>query len=289
MKARIATIALAACAGCHVALASMHENLLSILSDADLSHSYILMDSKTLPEKLDVTLVEGSVRTTHDEELLKEARAKSKILVAIGSCSCFGGIQSLSNLTPLEESLNFVYKNTSSTIDGIIPKEELPEPQYSVKPIDAVVDVDYKVPGCPPEVNELYNFLSSLLKGKEITSQKVSVCDECDREKTGVPPLTIKRIHKGSPDPKKCLLEQGYICLGPITKGGCEAKCPNVNMPCEGCRGLRSEFGFYRCRILDNVNEKLAKTLTPFLFNRFNYASTQLLWSYYEKLLLRRK
>ncbi|MBS7655888.1 F420-nonreducing hydrogenase [Candidatus Bathyarchaeota archaeon] len=288
MKTRIATIALASCAGCHVALASMHENLLSILSEAELLHSYILMDSKTLPKELDVTLVEGSVRTNHDEELLKEAREKSKILIAVGSCSCFGGISSLGNLIPLDESLNFVYKNTPSTVNGFIPREELPEVQYSVKPIDAIVNVDYKVPGCPPEVNELCNFLSSLLKGKEVTTPKVSVCDECNREKTGIPPSIIKRIHKDYSDPKKCLLEQGYLCFGPITKGGCEAKCPNVNMPCEGCRGLRSEFGFYRCRILDNVSEKLPKNLLPFLFNRFNYGSTQFLWKYYEKLLRRK-
>ncbi|MEM1588179.1 MAG: F420-nonreducing hydrogenase [Candidatus Bathyarchaeia archaeon] len=288
MKTRIATIALAACAGCHVALASLHENLLSILNKANLLHSYILMDSKILPKELDVTLVEGSVRTTHDEELLKEAREKSKIIVAVGSCSCYGGIHSLSNLTPLNDSLNFVYKNTFTIINGFIPKEELPEPQQLVKPIDAIVNVDYKVPGCPPEVNELCNFLSSLLKGEEIITQKISVCDECNREKTGVPPSIIKRIHKGLPDSKKCLLEQGYLCFGPITKGGCEAKCPNVNMPCEGCRGLRSELGFYRCRILDNISEKLSKTLIPLLFNRFNYGSIQLIWSYYEKLLRRK-
>jgi len=288
MKARIATIALASCAGCHVALASLHENLISILNEAELSHSYILMDSKTLPKELDVTLVEGSVRTTHDEELLKEARKKSKILVAVGSCSCFGGIHSLGNLTSVNESLNFVYKNTASTIDGLIPKEELPEVQSLVKPIDAIVDVDYKVPGCPPEVNELCDFLSSLLKGIEVPQQKISICDECDREKLGIPPSVIKRIYKDVPDSKRCLLEQGYLCFGPITKGGCGAKCPNVNMPCEGCRGLRNEFGFYRCRILDNVSEKLPKNLLPFLFNRFNYASTQFLWKYYEKLLRRK-
>ena len=32
-------------------------------------------------------------------------------------------------------------------------------------------------------------------------------------------------------------MEQGIICMGPVTQSGCEAGCLSVNMPCRGCYG----------------------------------------------------
>jgi F420-non-reducing hydrogenase small subunit len=39
------------------------------------------------------------------------------------------------------------------------------------------------------------------------------------------------------PEPEICLLEQGLLCAGIATRGGCEAPCPQANMPCTGCYG----------------------------------------------------
>jgi coenzyme F420-reducing hydrogenase gamma subunit len=33
------------------------------------------------------------------------------------------------------------------------------------------------------------------------------------------------------------LIERGEICCGPITAAGCDARCPNLRIPCIGCRG----------------------------------------------------
>jgi F420-non-reducing hydrogenase small subunit len=43
--------------------------------------------------------------------------------------------------------------------------------------------------------------------------------------------------HEIVADPKRCLLEQGLLCCGPATRGGCGALCIEANMPCTGCYG----------------------------------------------------
>ena len=32
-------------------------------------------------------------------------------------------------------------------------------------------------------------------------------------------------------------MDQGIICLGPATRGGCEERCIKANFPCRGCFG----------------------------------------------------
>ncbi|MCK4828161.1 oxidoreductase, partial [bacterium] len=51
----------------------------------------------------------------------------------------------------------------------------------------------------------------------------------------------IYRPHEIRADPTKCLLDQGIICLGPVTRSGCGAKCLKANMPCRGCMGPTQE------------------------------------------------
>ncbi|MFH0957346.1 MAG: hypothetical protein V1897_01450, partial [Pseudomonadota bacterium] len=40
-----------------------------------------------------------------------------------------------------------------------------------------------------------------------------------------------------STDQSQCLVSQGCICLGFVTRGGCGAPCTNGGLPCWGCRG----------------------------------------------------
>ena len=112
--------------------------------------------------------------------------------------------------------------------------------------LDDVVPVDYYLPGCPPLVTQINQALDALAsgemprKGAVLASEK-TLCDECKRTKPER--ITIKKIYKPyeiEPDPEKCLLEQGIICLGPATRAGCGAKCIEANMPCRGCLGATS-------------------------------------------------
>jgi len=64
-----------------------------------------------------------------------------------------------------------------------------------------------------------------------------SVCDECPRKKENKRITKIYRVYEKVPEPEKCLLEQGIICMGPATRSGCGAQCLTVDMPCTGCGG----------------------------------------------------
>lgn len=278
---KIATLGLTGCSGCHVALVSLHEELLELLKNAKLVHSYILMDEKEIPENVDVGIVEGGVRTTHDEEKVKELRSKTKILVTLGSCSCFGGIPGLCNIYDAETLLTKVYKQTVTTVGGLIPTKDLPEVLSEIKPLSEVIKVDYMIPGCPPEVESIAEVLTAIFQGKVPTLPSKNVCDECPNERRGVPPKQLKRLHEGNPDTKICLLEQGYMCMGPATRNGCGGKCPKASMPCEGCYGPCEKAWDQGLAMLDALTAMAGEILPDFkmgmhpaIFYRYTFASS---------------
>ncbi|WP_423792727.1 F420-non-reducing hydrogenase subunit VhuG [Methanocaldococcus indicus] len=236
-KAKIGTIQLCGCSGCHISLLDLHDNLLDLLPNIEIVYSPILMDNKEIPEGIDVFLVEGGVRNEHDEHLLHEIREKSKYVIAFGTCAVYGGIPGLGNLYDTEELLKTVYSTDSTENKGEIPEEGIPKLTDVVKPISDVIVVDYEVPGCPPSPELIAKVLTALLNGEKPELPKKTVCDECPRKKENVFPEKFKRSFDGKPDPEKCLFEQGYTCLGAGTRAGCGAKCPRAGMPCRGCYG----------------------------------------------------
>jgi F420-non-reducing hydrogenase small subunit len=137
--------------------------------------------------------------------------------------------------------LEKAYKTTFSTKneEGIIPSEDVPELTSRVKPLSDVIDVDYILPGCPPKPELIAGVLTSLLEGKTPELTTKNMCEVCPREKSkeGVSIDSIKRNYEGTPDPKKCLLEQGYLCMGIATRASCGAICPTAGVPCTGCYG----------------------------------------------------
>lgn len=232
---RLAIVSLMSDGGCHIAFLELHRELLDVLSQVELVHSYMIADRRDIPESIDIVLIEGGVRTSHDIKLLKEARKKAKILVAMGSCACFGGIPGLSNLYDLKSSLEYVYGKTPTTIGNIVPYENVPS-VTRVAPISKFIRVDFQIPGCPPEPKEIKETIVFLSKGKQPPQQLKTVCDECDRGPPKKKPKRLRKIYE-LPEPSECLLEQGYFCMGPATRAGCNAKCPKANVPCDGCRG----------------------------------------------------
>ncbi len=276
---KIAIISLMSDGGCHIAFLDIHEELLQLLNQVNLAHSYMTVDRKDIPYDIDIALIEGGVRTTHDIELLKEARSKAKILVAMGSCACFGGIPGLSNLYDLTLSLNYVYRETPTTIKGVIPHENVPT-VIRVAPISRYVKVDFQIPGCPPESKEIKDALVSLLKG-EIPSQPTkTVCDECKLGPPKKKPKRLRRIYE-PPEPNTCLLEQGYFCMGSVTRAGCGAKCPHAGIPCDGCRGPAPKALDQGASILnalitlayENIKEFSLKRHSAY-FYRYSFASS---------------
>jgi F420-non-reducing hydrogenase small subunit len=119
---------------------------------------------------------------------------------------------------------------------------KLPEFYDTVKTLDQTVDVDYYLPGCPPPVKLIVNAVEAIAKNElppkgSVLAPLKSVCDECPRKKENKKISKIYRVHEKAPEPERCLLEQGIICMGPATRSGCGAQCLTVDMPCTGCGG----------------------------------------------------
>ncbi|MBN1163300.1 MAG: oxidoreductase [Candidatus Krumholzibacteriota bacterium] len=250
----------AGCGGCDVAVLDVHEKLLAVAEKMDLLFWPIAMDFKyddvraRADGEFDIVLYNGAVRNSENEEIAKLLRRKSKVLVALGACAHMGGLPGLANFHTREDILNRVYLESESTVnpEGVIPQErwkkgeeelELPRFYNTVKTLDQVVEVDYYIPGCPPVPSQIISALTAVWegalpeKGSIIGAGTRTLCDECPRNKEEKEITIFKRPVEMIPEPDKCLLEQGLICLGPVTREGCGARCINSNVPCRGCYG----------------------------------------------------
>ena len=209
VKPKIGIYALTSCYGCQLSIA-MVSKLLEISNAVNFSSYYMLSSASSMHEKVDIAFVEGSVSTKKDLEELKEIRENAKILVAIGACAINGGVQSW---TDKEKEYTELY----TTVYG---SKKIKFKGLKATPIEEHVKVDYRLPGCPPEEDEIIYFLSTFLFGTWPEEKDYPVCQEC-------------RI-AGNP----CILiEKGEPCLGPITTAGCDARCISFGIPCIGCRG----------------------------------------------------
>jgi len=258
-KLKLALYWAASCGGCDVAVLDINEKILDVAKLADIMFWPIALDFKyhhveAMPDKsIDVCLFNGAVRSSEQEHIAKMLRVKSKVMVAFGSCACFGGIPALANFATRAEIMERAYieapsnDNPNKTLPQTkvsVPEGELtlPELYDDVLTLAQVVPVEYFVPGCPPTVDLILKVVNALATnslpppGAVIASEK-TLCDECDRKKENKKITKIYRTQEIIPDPQKCLLEQGLLCMGPATRGGCGALCVKVNIPCRGCFG----------------------------------------------------
>lgn len=258
-KAKIAFYWAASCGGCEIAVLDINEKILDIVAKADIVFWPVAIDIKykdvdAMPDKsIDACFFNGAIRTEENERIAKLLRAKSKILVAFGSCACDGCVNGLANLWDKETTFQRLYMETPSTKnpESITPmtsvqvKEgelELPEFYDTVKTLAQTVDVDYFISGCPPPIPSIIQAFETILSGKlppkgSSFLPNKSICDECPREKKERKLSQIKRIYEIDDDLKTCFWDQGVICMGPATRAGCGAQCPKVNIPCTGCDG----------------------------------------------------
>lgn len=258
-KLKLAIYWSASCGGCDVAILDINERILDVAAIADIVFWPIAVDFKysdveAMEDKsIDICLFNGAVRTSEQEYVAKLLRAKSKAMVAFGACACFGGIPALANFTnraevferayieaPSNDNSDHTFPQTLTTVEeGDL---ELPEFYDTVLSLAQVVDVEYFVPGCPPPVDIIGKIVDALASGQlppagTVFASDKSLCDECDRVKEEKKITRIYRPHEIIPEPEKCLLEQGLICMGPATRGGCGQRCIKANMPCRGCFG----------------------------------------------------
>ncbi|MCU0223356.1 MAG: oxidoreductase [Acidobacteria bacterium] len=259
-KLKIALYWGAACGGCDVAVLDTDEFVLELAAEADILFWPIAVDGKyedirALPDgALDATLFSGAVRNAENEDVAHLLREKSQVLIALGSCSAFGGIPGLANAVTREEILERVYLDNPSIELGnrTVPRTrvpvngtelELPAFYPRVWRLSDVVDVDYLVPGCPPAPERVQEVLAALVsgtlppRGAVVGAAEKALCEECRRRKADKRVARFVRPWEIVPDPESCLLEQGLPCAGPATRGGCGARCPDINQACRGCYG----------------------------------------------------
>lgn len=278
-KPKLAMYWAASCGGCEISLLNIHEHILTVDEVFDIVFfpciaDFKVKDVESYPDGyITVCLFNGAIRNSEGEEMAHLLRKKSQIMVAYGSCAYEGCIPALSNLTSRQATFNTVYLDNPSidNPDKILPQTsfEVPEGELSlpyfyntVKSLDQVIDVDYYLPGCPPEPHQIWAVLQVVVaallegaplppKGSIVGASNVAVCEECSLEKHEKTISRFYRPYEITPEPGLCLLEQGLICMGPATRGGCGALCPEVGMGCRGCYGP-----------LEGVEDQGAKMLT---------------------------
>jgi F420-non-reducing hydrogenase small subunit len=258
-KGKLANYWAASCGGCEIAVLGINEKILDVADAFDIVFWPVAIDAKVhhvekMEDKsIDLCLFNGAIRTSEQEYMAKLLRRKSKVMVAFGSCAQEGCIPGLANVTNRDEIFQTAYFDTPSTTnpENIVPQTEtevdegmlyLPLFYNTVKTLDQTVDVDYYIPGCPPEADSIWEAIVAILEGKlpppgSVIGKMSTVCDQCELIKTEKKIKGFKRTWEVIPDGETCLLEQGLLCMGIATRAGCGALCPKVNSPCIGCHG----------------------------------------------------
>jgi F420-non-reducing hydrogenase small subunit len=252
----------ASCGGCEESVVDLAEDILGVVASVDFVFFPVAMDFKRADVEamadgeMAVCFINGAIRTSEQREMAELLRRKAQILIAYGSCSCMGGVPGLANLQDLESIMQRVYHENPSIENPQhtrpLPKVELsqgdlhlPTLDESVKTLDQTVPVDYYLPGCSPPVALLKNAVQAILSGQlppkgAVLAPDKTLCEDCPRIDSKPEKLLIqkfRRPHEIPIDPQQCLLAQGLLCLGPATRGGCDAACVRGNMPCTGCMG----------------------------------------------------
>ncbi len=215
---RFAVLQLSGCAGCEVSLLNASE----WIDRFDLAFMPLVSSANDVPE-VDVLLISGGVRSDEDLYNLRRAVKRTSKTVAVGTCALSGGVANLGNRDEVREL--FLSQTDRHALPHMLPKSQ---------PVDTFVNIDLYLPGCPP-TPEL--FMAALLNPPDFKTS-MNVCGECGRRKLkDVKPSHLVGMRGGQVDPDICLINQGYLCVGSSTRGGCRALCTRPGHPCVGCRG----------------------------------------------------
>ncbi|OEU83291.1 MAG: hypothetical protein BA865_01960 [Desulfobacterales bacterium S5133MH4] len=220
---RFAVLQLTGCAGCEVSLLNAEE----WVDQHELVYMPLVTSAYSIPE-VDLLLVTGSVQTDEDLYKLRNAVRRANRVVAVGTCAISGGVLNLGDREETGEL--FLAEESRRDLPRLLPR---------CRPIDTVVSVDQYLPGCPP-TPEL--FMALLFDPPDFKIAK-TVCQECGRKKDKkMRPTHLLGFQHGMVLPDICLVNQGYLCIGTSTRGGCRALCTRAGQPCVGCRGPSDLF-----------------------------------------------
>ena len=230
----VAFFELSSCEGCQLQITNNESTLLDFLSLITVVNFREAMTEKS--DEYDIAFVEGSVTRADEEDRLKTIRKNAKVLVAFGSCACFGGVNQLKNRF-----------NDSAWVKKQVYGDYPIETNDEARPLDAFVTVDLRIFGCPIKKEEVEKIVVNIALGKAIVHPKYPVCMECKANEN------------------VCLFDLGEPCLGPITRAGCDSWCPNSRFGCWGCRGpaedanieqmkeIMKKYGFSEETMLDRL------------------------------------
>ena len=260
-KPKLAIYWAGACGGCDIAILDIEAHLLEVAAAFDIvlwpaATDFKISSIEAMADgAIDLCLFTGAIRTSENQHLAELLRRKSKVLVAFGSCAHEGCVLGLANAFPREAILARAYREAESldNPDGVLPATSVPVPEGDLvlpgfldrlKTLDQVVAVDYTVPGCPPQPPQIWAVLETVIQGQALPPRGAilgagdkTCCEECTRTREEKRLRRFVRPHQILPDPARCLLDQGIVCLGPATRSGCGGLCPKVGMPCRGCYG----------------------------------------------------
>ena len=261
MPVKVAADWLNSCSGCEIAILNLGETLLDLLPQLDFVHIPVLMDHKHLGQlgekteidipKATVGLLSGGIRNQEHLEVAQEMRKKCDILIALGTCATHGGIPALINRFSNQEFLKDYYTTPSTEEGAKIPDQGLSPLLDRCYALDEKINVDIYLPGCPPHPDQIAAAILALLSGETPELPFRSVCDTCPARREGKGKVGQLKRFIDTPafdpdqpiDQMRCLLEQGYLCAGPVTRAGCAGnngeapRCIAARVPCRGCYG----------------------------------------------------
>lgn len=226
-KPKIAFFDFTSCEGCQLTVVDSLQTHPELLEVVEIVQFREAMTEKG--EDYQIAFVEGSCTRQSDEERLKKIRQQAAVVVALGTCAHLGGVNTLKALHPLEEVRRYVYGDKADWFET-----------YDARPIEAVIPVDFAIPGCPIDREEFVACVKALLLGKKPPIPDYPLCVECKLKEN------------------ICLFTKEKVCLGPVTRAGCGAICPTYGQSCEACRGYITNPND------DSLREVLAKHgMTP--------------------------
>jgi F420-non-reducing hydrogenase small subunit len=257
-KPKIAFYWCAGCGGCEESVIDLAGGLLNLSEKADIVFWPVALDARYRDlqafddGELDAAFINGALRLEAHVQMVQLLRRKARLVIAHGSCAHMGGVIGLANLHTTRQLLEFSYRQVPTLLDPYGPfpgagnkTQPLSNLLPEVLPLESKIEVDAIIPGCPPPPETMDRAINDIVCGHPpekgaVFAHRKALCQQCPRLDSKPEKIAIsrfKRLYETHWDPDVCFLPQGLICLGPVTRGGCEARCIQANMPCRGCFG----------------------------------------------------